>query len=1385
MSQNNVIFNVGGTKFEISKGLLQKYPNSKLSTLSQKASSEIFIDHNPLAFGVILDYLRSNKLLVPKYVAKEVVELQLKEFNIPYDQIIEPDVMDKDDNLPSYESAISGFTAPYRDEKNYSLKETVISTDVILPYLKRHAKRGHRQVTFYLTPCIVTPKNITTDLTDPHEWIHLQHSSQSQSTRYLNSSHSVEKSGVKKVVAKQTEVCCRTENEFGLLSSKSLEIIQVDVFNPNNLRNKDGKTPLMVAACENCPDVINYLVGLPNVNIDLQNNDGESALYQAASLGNVEVVKIMMNANANVESCNRENITPLIIAAYNGHADVCSELIDHGHANVDFQDSSYKTALLLASYEGHVETAKVLLARGAKMCRLLLEHNADRSVTADNGKTAGIPSQRVSGRFPTTTPQQPIEQNVMMQNVYPEIPINNTKGYMMPKRIDSRRKRIQRKNTDLVNAQYRHNITGSDNINDGKYKTAPHLKNDMAPRESKTPWVLFSLAVTACFCNPCLSTIGKMKDSNVRQAWREKVALVVIILLISFFMGFLAFGLTTIACGTKKQTFFKEDVFEKYGPNQPGQKVHIIHGRLYNTGEYILFGSHRPLTPPIEDKDLEPIIFPTFGQDISDYFPLDNQELGCPFAPKNGGPICDRAIETKNPLLYCHTSSNGVNNALKELYMSISVSYSWQNITKANTTLFVYNNKVYDLGNYLDPSNEDKWLGDDSVTEWLRGLLGKDATRDILRTTRGQEISKCLPNFKVGDIEGTTIGCFANKLILIIMLVVFTGISLIKFISAIAFDWFLSWQLGKISKKPKTDDTTSHILLLVTCYSEGEHSMRTTLDSLASSDYSDKHKLLMVIADGDITGSDNDKSTPTICKDLIEPFNLSSFESPIPQSYLAIGDGKKQHNMAEVIIGYYNCKGHRVPMCLINKVGTPEERKGLKAGNRGKRDSQLILMKWLSNVFFNDRMTPLDFELFEKVRTLTGVTPDKYEMILMVDADTLVMKDSVSRMVAAMERDPTVMGLCGETKIANKKTSWVTMIQVFEYYISHHLGKSFESIFGGVTCLPGCFCMYRIKAPKCNGFSVPILANPDIVELYSSNTVETLHQKNLLLLGEDRYLTTLMLRTFPKRKMIYVPKAICKTIVPDEFKVLLSQRRRWINSTIHNLMELILVPQLCGIFCCSMQFVIFLELVGTVVLPSSLIFMIYLFIVGGLGVDITLPLIFIAATFLLQAFLVIFTTHKFIYVMWMFIFISAMPIWNFILPVYAFWHFDDFSWGATRKISGEDNGHEGNKTDVFERNQIPRKTWHEWKLDNDNVNVENGYPSKIQQTTTLQNRPPSQRVFPGGFAPIPTATTLPPPPPKPTSIYDNNFNNRSSHSVTGTRPMGPRGPINLAGSRKS
>ena len=394
----------------------------------------------------------------------------------------------------------------------------------------------------------------------------------------------------------------------------------------------------------------------------------------------------------------------------------------------------------------------------------------------------------------------------------------------------------------------------------------------------------------------------------------------------------------------------------------------------------------------------------------------------------------------------------------------------------------------------------------------------------------------------------------------------------------------------------------AHAICLVTAYSEGELGIRTTLDSVAMTDYPNSHKTILVVCDGLIKGKGEAMSTPDIVLGMMKDFAILPDEVPA-FSYVAVSSGSKRHNMAKVYSGFYDYganssiptdRQQRVPMMCVVKCGTPDEASKSKPGNRGKRDSQIILMSFLQKVMFDERMTELEFEMFNGLWKITGISPDFYEVVLMVDADTKVFPDSLTHMVSAMVKDPEVMGLCGETKIANKRATWVSAIQVFEYFISHHLSKSFESVFGGVTCLPGCFCMYRIKAPKgAQNYWVPILANPDVVEHYSENIVDTLHKKNLLLLGEDRYLSTLMLRTFPKRKQIFVPQAVCKTTVPEQFSVLLSQRRRWINSTVHNLMELVLVRDLCGTFCFSMQFVVFIDLVGTLVLPAAIAFTVY------------------------------------------------------------------------------------------------------------------------------------------------------------------------------------------------
>jgi hypothetical protein len=72
---------------------------------------------------------------------------------------------------------------------------------------------------------------------------------------------------------------------------------------------------------------------------------------------------------------------------------------------------------------------------------------------------------------------------------------------------------------------------------------------------------------------------------------------------------------------------------------------------------------------------------------------------------------------------------------------------------------------------------------------------------------------------------------------------------------------------------------------------------------------------------------------------------------------------------------------------VVVKVGKPTERS--KPGNRGKRDSQILLMHYLNRVHFDAPMTPLELEIYHQMRNVIGIDPAFYEYIFTVDADTV------------------------------------------------------------------------------------------------------------------------------------------------------------------------------------------------------------------------------------------------------------------------------------------------------------------------------------------------------------------------------------------------------------
>lgn len=247
--------------------------------------------------------------------------------------------------------------------------------------------------------------------------------------------------------------------------------------------------------------------------------------------------------------------------------------------------------------------------------------------------------------------------------------------------------------------------------------------------------------------------------------------------------------------------------------------------------------------------------------------------------------------------------------------------------------------------------------------------------------------------------------------------------------------------------------------------------------------------------------------------------------------------------------------------------------------------------------------------------------------------------------------------------------------------------------------------MYRLRTADKGR---PLLISDKVIQEYADCEIDTLHKKNLLSLGEDRYLTTLMTKHFPSMSYKFVPDAYALTAAPDTWSVLLSQRRRWINSTIHNLAELVWLKDLCGFCCFSMRFVVFLDLFGTMILPATCVYLGYLIytVASGTGQFPLISIIMIAAVYGLQAIIFI-VKRQWQHVGWMIIYIMAYPIHSFVLPIYSFWKQDDFSWGNTRIVIGE----KGDKKVValqeegFDPRSIPLQKW-------DDYATQNGLPGR-------------------------------------------------------------------------
>ena len=840
--------------------------------------------------------------------------------------------------------------------------------------------------------------------------------------------------------------------------------------------------------------------------------------------------------------------------------------------------------------------------------------------------------------------------------------------------------------------------------------------DDVVVSGSRKRWLAIVYLLTFMIPDLLIKWVGRMKRKDIRIAWREKLAINLLIWLSCGFVIFFIVIFPQLIC-PRQHVYSAAELSSYDGRNGHGSYV-AIRGQVFDLEAFR--PAHYPNFIPAEQ-------FKKYaGVDATSLFPVQVSAL-CQGKSGQIDPTVQLDYKPTNISGSATLISNMDANArfhdfrsftndsrpdwfyeqmkmLKGGYKMGDVGYTPKYVSTLadkQQTIAILNDRVYDLTAYMKggrrtmaapgkevPADVDVNFMDQIVVDLFQQRSGQDVTKywnalNIDPDLRSR-MHVCLDNlFYVGrtDTRNSAQCLFAQYLLLAISILL---------VSVIGFKFFAALQFGR---KNVPENLDKFIICQVPAYTEDEDSLRRAIDSAARMRYDDKRKLLVIICDGMIIGQGNDRPTPRIVLDIL---GVSETVDPEPLSFESLGEGMKQHNMGKVYSGLYEVQGHIVPFLVVVKIGKPSEVS--RPGNRGKRDSQMVLMRFLNRVHYNHPMSPLELEMHHQIRNIIGVNPTFYEFMLQIDADTVVAPDSATRMVAAFLHDTRLIGICGETALTNAKSSFITMIQVYEYYISHNLTKAFESLFGSVTCLPGCFSMYRIRAAETGK---PLFVSREVVEAYADIRVDTLHMKNLLHLGEDRYLTTLLLKHHSKYKTKYIFDAHAWTIAPDSWKVFMSQRRRWINSTVHNLIELIPLQQLCGFCCFSMRFIVFLDLLSTIVQPVTVAYIVYLIVLIGLSTNLV-PLtafILLGAIYGLQAIIFI-LRRKWEMIGWMIIYILAMPVFSLGLPLYAFWHMDDFSWGNTRVVTGE----KGRKVVIsdegkFDPASIPHKKWEEYQAE--------------------------------------------------------------------------------------
>ncbi|XP_069792145.1 histone-lysine N-methyltransferase EHMT1-like isoform X6 [Narcine bancroftii] len=142
-------------------------------------------------------------------------------------------------------------------------------------------------------------------------------------------------------------------------------LMLVDGIDPNfRAEHQNKRTPLHAAAEIGHVEICHMLVQA-GANLDTCDDDQRTPLMEAAENNQLETVKYLLKAGALGDHKDVEGSTCLHLAAKKGHYDVVVHLLSTGLIDVNCQDDGGWTSMIWATEYKHIDIVKLLLSKGA------------------------------------------------------------------------------------------------------------------------------------------------------------------------------------------------------------------------------------------------------------------------------------------------------------------------------------------------------------------------------------------------------------------------------------------------------------------------------------------------------------------------------------------------------------------------------------------------------------------------------------------------------------------------------------------------------------------------------------------------------------------------------------------------------------------------------------------------------------------------------------------------------------------------------------------------------------------------------------------------------------------------------------------------------------